>query len=706
MPSSFTRLLCAAGLVAVAHVATAQILPAHRLPPPGTWESAGVEGGIPARTTVCADVSHAPYNADRTGATSAVNAIQRAIDACPDGQVVFVPAGRYKIDGTLTMIGGAITLRGAGRSTLFVVSSGRAIRLGGLGPWPPPKNNPSYVMNVTAGATQGSRTVTVASTSAIPVGRMVEFSEADDPSIVWTKNGTVARHRASLHMVESKTATTLTFRPALPITYANASQVARFPDLTSFAGVEDIAFEGAGGQPAHFIGIESAWNVWVSGCEFRNMPSKTIVVTWSGHVELRKNYVHDQTSGGPNSEALDLLTDVNWSLVVDNICVAGGFPQIVIGDGGAGPNYAGGFGNVIAYNYVADSFYTDPPTSPSHGIMAADISTNHSPHAQFTLVEGNVMGKFGSDGYHGSGSHTVLLRNLITARNRWTTATDRMAISIDRRNLFYSVIGNVLGRVGFPATYEYLTNSISNDLDNTTIYRLGFPDGGNQSFFGTFPPTPIPHADGGPRDLHVDRTTTATGTTLIEGNWNSAGHRQDWSGAPAPIPSSLFLASRPVWFGNLAWPPVDPASPRTDDPTIIPAGYRFVHGTDPPGTGGGGGGGGAPALAVSLNASTFRAGDTLVATVQATGGVVTAAVDAYVLVQAGGVYLSLQLDGRLVPGLVPIARGVVVPTVSAPFVFPLAGAPAGSYAWITALTAPGTLTLAAPLVTTPFTITP
>src|SRR5262245_22695476 len=30
------------------------IVPADRLPPPGTWESAGVEGGIPERTKVCA----------------------------------------------------------------------------------------------------------------------------------------------------------------------------------------------------------------------------------------------------------------------------------------------------------------------------------------------------------------------------------------------------------------------------------------------------------------------------------------------------------------------------------------------------------------------------------------------------------------------------------------------------------------------------
>lgn len=111
-------------------------------------------------------------------------------------------------------------------------------------------------------------------------------------------------------------------------------------------------------------------------------------------------------------------------------------------------------------------------------------------------------------------------------------------------------------------------------------------------------------------------------------------------------------------------------------------------------------------LSVSLNQTSFTRAQTLVATVNAVGGQVTTPIDAYVVVQAGGLLLSLQLDGRLVPGLVPIARGIVLPTVSAPFAFPLAGAPPGNYQWLAALTAPGTLTLVSPIASTPFTVVP
>ncbi len=111
-------------------------------------------------------------------------------------------------------------------------------------------------------------------------------------------------------------------------------------------------------------------------------------------------------------------------------------------------------------------------------------------------------------------------------------------------------------------------------------------------------------------------------------------------------------------------------------------------------------------LSVSLNRATFQPSDTLVATVQAVGGLVTVPIDAYVVLQAGGAIYSLQLDGRLVPGLVPLARNVVVPTGSAAFSFPLAGAPPGTYTWIAGVTSAGTLSLLAPLASTPFTITP
>lgn len=46
------------------------------------------------------------------------------------------------------------------------------------------------------------------------------------------------------------------------------------------------------------------------------------------------------------------------------------------------------------------------------------------------------------------------------------------------------------------------------------------------------------------------------------------------------LPASLAYTLKPAWFGDLAWPPVDPFAPRFSV-EIIPAGYRFKNGKDP-----------------------------------------------------------------------------------------------------------------------------
>jgi hypothetical protein len=117
-------------------------------------------------------------------------------------------------------------------------------------------------------------------------------------------------------------------------------------------------------------------------------------------------------------------------------------------------------------------------------------------------------------------------------------------------------------------------------------------------------------------------------------------------------------------------------------------------------------GGPTRSLMTVVNGHTFRAGDTMTLTAVLTPDGRSDAVDAYIVVRLpGGGYLSL-VNGTLVPGLAPIVRGVV-PVPYTGVVVSLrvpAGTPPGTYTWLSTLTVPGTLTLAAPLAETPFTI--
>jgi hypothetical protein len=81
------------------------------------------------------------------------------------------------------------------------------------------------------------------------------------------------------------------------------------------------------------------------------------------------------------------------------------------------------------------------------------------------------------------------------------------------------------------------------------------------------------------------------GTTIIEGNYDAVQSRVTWNdptiGAQT-IPASLFYSSKPAYFNSLAFPPFDPTNPGNTTAAnvpagakVIPAGYRFLYGTDP-----------------------------------------------------------------------------------------------------------------------------
>src|SRR5689334_15790771 len=98
----------------VLSVAQADVLPPERRI---TWQP-GVPGGIPARNTDCANAVTG-YGAKGDGVTDDTQAIQNAINACPAGQVVYVPAGTYRLNSQLTIAKG-IVLRGAGPSATLL----------------------------------------------------------------------------------------------------------------------------------------------------------------------------------------------------------------------------------------------------------------------------------------------------------------------------------------------------------------------------------------------------------------------------------------------------------------------------------------------------------------------------------------------------------------------------------------------------------
>ena len=533
---------------------TAEIIPADRRANWTPHVNVGVPGGIPQRTEIGATVDAATYG---TGNVDASTAIGAAIDACPPGKVVYIPAGTYRID---TMIykpyARQITIRGAGTGrTILKANTSKVLRLG-TSDWP----RPTTGLTIIAGAGKGSSTVTVADASSINVGNLVRI-EQDDPPYVIASSAPQSNLRSlsATFRVTAKSATTVTVSPEIPFTFD------RNPSLVPYAiaplvntGVEDLTIDGNGiaGFPIEFY---QTWGCWVKGVEILRSVSRQIFVYNFVNGEIRDNYIHDVIGGGPDHEGIDLYQDCSFNLIENNILYNGGFPGITLGD-----SKGGCAGNVIGYNFV----YAANTSSPS--MAGADISVSHGPHNVMNLVEGNIAGGLLSDGYFGSTSHTTVLRNWLTATH--PTATDNLiAVNLGRWNNFFSLVGNVLGSSSFPAGGLYAPET-SFGYNQPVIYKLGFPNLGNNYYSLTWGPTTPPDyrlqaSNSNPGGALQELDLNVKATLLRHGNFDYLAKTTRWDPTISnqTLPVSLYYQDRPAWWpSDVAFPPIGPdASPMT-----------------------------------------------------------------------------------------------------------------------------------------------
>src|SRR6267378_4423788 len=119
---------------------------------------------------------------------------------------------------------------------------------------------------------------------------------------------------------------------------------------------------------------------------------------------------------------------------------------------------------------------------------------------------------------------------------------------------WYSFIGNVLGTANqspYPST-SYTYDAPFPWTDNPIgMWRLGYdPENWNA------PPDP-----------------RVTGTVIREGNFDYATNQVHWSAVAQQLPSSLYLTTKPAWFGPNRWPWRDPTG--TTKVHTLPARARF-----------------------------------------------------------------------------------------------------------------------------------
>jgi len=499
-----------------------------------------------------------PYYCDPTGATDCQASLQAAINACQEGYSVYMPAGTYAMGPGLNMRS-RVVLRGAGpgSTTLKMLGTGsvRSLLFHGTGGASedivmdagqgPDANNISGPM--ASGYAKGSDTVVVSAALAahLSIGCLVLINQTNDPDFVtndgsggtltWGAGGGT-RALGETKMVSAINGTSITFNQPLYYTYESrfAPKLIRLvPSPLLNAGIEDLTIDGdynggyGGGQ---IIDATNAAYCWVRRVEFTDWALHAITFSWGSlGCEVTRCYMHDVSLfGGDQGYQCGLGGNATDCLLYDNISK---WVHIGICVGGSSAT-----GNVIAYNYNHSTNHHQASWSiPSHG--------SHGAHTYMNLFEGNVTVRQAADFYWGSGSHLVMFRNWHRLEtNNPSVNRDMIAIDIEAWNRYYSAIGNVLGHEGMWGDYEIQgpENGVYDTGDGRAFcWKIGFFSDGDQ--------TGSRHAE-------------TVNSLVRHGNYDFINHAvADWrDGVSRDLPPSLYLDSKPSWFGSLDWPPFGP----------------------------------------------------------------------------------------------------------------------------------------------------
>ncbi len=547
------------------------------------WSTAGVPGGIPNRTSICATLS--------PGATA--TQINNAIASCPAGQVVLLNAGTYNLtSGIIFNNKSNVTLRGAGPDQTFLkFTAGNGC--GGWGgdvciinadPDCAGCGSPSNVSNWTGGYSQGTSVITLSSQitgSVSPaVGQMIFLDQADDSTTdtgqVWicqtasactqqngSQNGRPGRGQQQPVMVTAVSGSgpyTVTITPGIrmPNWSSSKSPQAWWSNSlpVSGVGIESLSIDNSStaltGSIMAGVMVINGYGNWIRNVRDINSPHEHVMLYQSAHNTVQDSYFYGSFSAASQSYGADIYNGAD-NLIVNNI-----FQHIA-----QSMMTEGCVGCVFAYNHTLDDWYINGDAQ-----WQEPSSWGHSVGDSYILWESNNGIGLISDDIHGG-------RHFISAyRNYWTgydpaggssggKTEQTTPIILEANSRYFNLIGNVLGTPSLHTNYQVSPSSTTDpgsiSTTNQSIYSFGYS--GNQ---GTYV-SPIPN------DM------TQISTLMRWGNYDTASGTARFVSSEVPtalsllsnilpasqsLPASFVFTGRPSWWstpwGTPSWPAIGP----------------------------------------------------------------------------------------------------------------------------------------------------
>lgn len=523
------------------------------------WSRAGVPGGIPHRTSICASLSPGVTHTE----------INTAIANCDDG-VVYLGPGTYNLSGGITFGGRSnVTLRGAGADQTIVVFGGAdfcgglpaAVCVHGTSRVWPGSVPPSQIRAWTAGYGRWTTHISLESTAGIEAGMILILDQLDDTadlagvlvsdaptfSVEGGAPGRPDRSQQQFVQVVAVNGNEVAISPGLHMPNWRASQQPQAwwwgnSSVTAIMnGVEDLTLDHSQGTETAGVVFGNAHAGWVRNVKSLNARRAHVGLYQAARIEVRDGYFYGTKNSVSQSYGVESFTTSD-SLVVNNI-----FQHVT------SPLMTGvSAGSVFAYNYMVDMHY-----SISTWMMAGIVGA-HGSGSGMNLFEGNVANQLLMDTYHGAGALVTLFRNLLAGTEPDKRQGNTTPVSIWAYNRSVNIVGNVLGTPGYHFVYETSSSGASGSPEGS-IYVLGY-SGVGQNLFGDIPYDP------------------RVGSSLLRwGNYDYATNRAHWEASEIPtgaelpsdhlLPPSLFLSSRPVWWGTSPWPATGPDVAGGGDPS-------------------------------------------------------------------------------------------------------------------------------------------
>ena len=432
------------------------------------------------------------FGATGNGSTDDAAAIQAAINSAPSSAVIFFPAGRYRIQSRLTLKSGVV-LRGEGYRLTHLECLTSGGCINMAG------SSTGGFVNIQSGLAKGSNQIVVSNAAGFTVGRGGEILQDDiePPAASWGAN-----YVGQMVKIIAVNGNTLTIDPPLHIDYsASANPRIRPIRYIEQVGIEDLHIKrlSSGSEGESNIAITMATDCWIRRIESEWSEKYHFSVAQSLYLEIRDSYIHHAYYRGDGGQGygVSLGRHVTSALVENNIFNELRHAMIV---------QIGVSGCVFGYNYAQRNYSDD-------GWDKTAISF-HGHYPFMNLFEGNIVGWAGLDDVWGpNGPENTLFRNRVVGTDRHQEFGQYRGIWLD----------------GFRGT-QYIVGNEINTIGSQTMGQDG-----------VYIP---PDANGNPADV------------VIHGNNIRGVVTWDPSIPDHTLPASLYLASKPAFYGDMDWPSI------------------------------------------------------------------------------------------------------------------------------------------------------